>query len=186
MKYSPLLPSLSRLDLTVIWGGSIFLGLKFLPNDKLPGRGTSSQWDWCSCQFYCHLQHKWTAMPTSLSSCWRQTPNVSLEGTHQQTGPQLPASPAWGRRASNRDGRSQRTVLDYTKAGDAFSGPLQAAQFGICWLIFILTALLSNCAASLKNSHELSAHVSSFLAHQKGSLIAFNIQPACDQKSFWK
>lgn len=106
MKYPPpfLLPSLCRFDLTVIWGGSIFLVLKFLPNDKLPGQGISAQWDWCSCHFYCYLQHKQTEMPISLSSCWRLPPNGTLGAPtsglvhsfqHLQPGAGMPAVRGW-------------------------------------------------------------------------------------------
>lgn len=82
------LPSLSGFDLSVIWSRSIFLISKFfVPSDKLPGQGISAQWDWCSCHFYCHLQHKWAAMPISLSRCWRLPPNEALGGSTRRLVP---------------------------------------------------------------------------------------------------
>lgn len=158
-----------------------------MPNDKLPGQGISAHWDWSSCHFYCHLQHKWAAMPISLNSCWHLPPKGALGESTSRLTPaeglaQLPASPFWGRCASSQDDWSQRTVLDQGKAWSELFGTFWAAEGGIFWLICVLTVCSNNSEdfPQSKCSHYLLAGTSEY------SPISFNILPVCDQKSFQK
>lgn len=158
-----------------------------MPNDKLPGQGISAHWDWCSCHFYCHLQHKWAPMPISLSSCWHLPPKGTLgestsrltpaEGLHSfqhlQSGAGVPA-------VRMTDLRGLSWIKQKLEVHCMAHFGLQKVVF--FWLIRVLTTCSKNSEyfPQSKCSCYLLAGTSEY------SPVSFNILPAWDQKSSQK